>query len=142
MRAIDAYKFYKSTYKEYVILIMSGVFYEIFNDDVSVIYSLFSYKVKCNGYDYNSGFPLSNLNKVISELEKKKINYIVVDMIDDKYDIVDRKKFSKNNYNNYQISPTKLVYLIERIEKINEKLKHGIGTPNINQILDEMDKLI
>ena len=44
MKVIDTYKFYKEKYREYVVLIKSGIFYEVYNNDVSIMYSLFHYK--------------------------------------------------------------------------------------------------
>lgn len=41
MKIIDAYSFYKEKYREYVVLVKSGIFYEVYNDDISIIYSLF-----------------------------------------------------------------------------------------------------
>ena len=65
MKIIDAYNNYKTKYKEYVVLIKSGIFYNVLNDDVSIIYSLFHYKIKNNGNNYIVGFPKSSINKVI-----------------------------------------------------------------------------
>ena len=45
-------------------------------DDISIMYSLFSYKIKNNGNNYVVGFPSSSLTKVLNTLEKNKINYI------------------------------------------------------------------
>ena len=46
MKLIDTYYNYKLKYKEYVVLLKSGIFYECFNDDIGIIYSLFHYKIK------------------------------------------------------------------------------------------------
>ena len=79
MKLIDAYNNYKIKYKEYVVLLKSGIFYECFNDDISIMYSLFSYKIKNNGSNYVVGFPSSSLTKVLNTLEKNKINYIIIE---------------------------------------------------------------
>ena len=41
-------------------------------DDISIMYSLFSYKIKNNGNNYVVGFPSSSLTKVLNTLEKNK----------------------------------------------------------------------
>ena len=46
MKLIDIYNEYKINYREYVIFIESGVFYNVYNNDISVLYSLFKYKIK------------------------------------------------------------------------------------------------
>ena len=46
MKIIDTYNSYKVKYKEYVVLIKSGIFYECLNDDIGIMYSLFRYKRK------------------------------------------------------------------------------------------------
>jgi DNA mismatch repair ATPase MutS len=33
MKVIDAYKQYKEKYREYVVLIRTGIFYEVYNSD-------------------------------------------------------------------------------------------------------------
>lgn len=57
MKIIDTYNSYKIKYKEYVVLIKSGIFYECLNDDISIMYSLFHYKIKNNGNNYVVGLP-------------------------------------------------------------------------------------
>ena len=46
MKLIDVYNDYKEKYKDYVIMINSGMFYHVYNCDISVLYSLFHYKIK------------------------------------------------------------------------------------------------
>lgn len=41
MKIIDTYNIYKEKYREYVVLIKSGIFYSVYNDDVSIIYWLY-----------------------------------------------------------------------------------------------------
>lgn len=77
MKIIDAYNIYKEKYREYVVLIKSGIFYSVYNDDVSIIYSLFYYKIKNVGNNFNIGFPISNINNC----KKCFINVIIVLMV-------------------------------------------------------------
>ena len=56
MKLIDVYDKYKSEYKEYVIMIESGVFYNIYNKDCGVFSIIFNYKIKKNGTSFLIGF--------------------------------------------------------------------------------------
>ena len=46
MKLVDIYLSYKKKYREYVVLIKSGIFYEVIEDDVGIMYSLFNYKIR------------------------------------------------------------------------------------------------
>ena len=142
MKLIDLYDSYKAKYKEYVILIKSGIFYEVYNEDVSIMYSLFNYKIKSIGNNYNIGFPEKNLYKVLDKLNQYKVNYIVVDKINDEFSIVDKDKFSNNNYNKYQIDINRMNYLTYRIDNIYRNLINKINDTNIDNILQEVERLL
>ena len=61
MKLVDIYLSYKKKYREYVVLIKSGIFYEVIEDDVGIMYSLFNYKIREIGNSYNIGFPINNI---------------------------------------------------------------------------------
>ena len=69
MKVIDTYKFYKEKYREYVVLIKSGIFYEVYNNDVSIMYSLFHYKIRVVGNNFNVGFPINNIGNICKILD-------------------------------------------------------------------------
>ena len=138
MKLIDTYNNYKIKYKEYVVLLKSGIFYECFNDDISIMYSLFSYKIKNNGNNYVVGFPSSSLTKVLNTLEKNKINYIIID----DNSVVDKYKTNKNRYLEYIVDINKLMYISMKIELIYKKLQENILNNNIEKILIEIENLI
>lgn len=138
MKLIDTYNNYKIKYKEYVVLLKSGIFYECFNDDISIMYSLFSYKIKNNGNNYVVGFPSSSLTKVLNTLEKNKINYIIID----DNSVVNKYKTNKNRYLEYIVDINKLMYISMKIELIYKKLQENILNNNIEKILIEIENLI
>lgn len=138
MKLIDTYNNYKIKYKEYVVLVKSGIFYECFNDDISVMYSLFLYKIKSNGSNYVVGFPSSSLSKVLNILEENKINYIVVE----DNNIVDKYKTNKNRYLEYMIDLNKFIYINMKIESIYRKLQNNILNDNIEKVLFEIEELL
>ena len=117
MKLIDTYYKYKFKYKEYVVLLKSGIFYECFNDDISIMYSLFHYKIKNNSNNYVVGFPSNSLSKICKVLEDNNINYIVVD----KDNMIDKYKSKNNNYKSYSIDFKRLKYTTYKIEDIYNK---------------------
>ena len=142
MKIKDIYNSYKIKYKEYVVLIKSGIFYDVLNDDIGIMYSLFHYKIKSSGDNYIIGFPEKNLVKVTDILKQNKINYIVLDKNDLEYEIVDKFKTNKNKYNNYKIDLIRLNYLTSRIDKIYEKLNDMIISNDIENILLKIEELV
>ena len=126
MKLIDTYYNYKLKYKEYVVLLKSGIFYECFNDDIGIIYSLFHYKIKNNGNNYVVGFPNNSLSKICNVLENNNINYIIVD----KDNIIDKYKSKNNNYSKYYIDLNRLQYITYKIEDIYNKLNYRVKKKN------------
>lgn len=138
MKLIDTYYNYKLKYKEYVVLLKSGIFYECFNDDIGIIYSLFHYKIKNNGSNYVVGFPNNSLSKICNILENNNINYIIVD----KDNIIDKYKSKNNNYSKYYIDLNRLQYITYKIEDIYNKLNNKILDNNIEKILLNIGDLL
>lgn len=142
MKIIDTYNNYKEKYKEYVLVIKSGIFYECLNDDIAVMYSLFHYKIKNNGNSYYVGFPQNNIVKVTDILKQNKINYIVLDKISDNYEVIDKFKSNKNMYSNYYIDPMKINYILYKINNINDKLISKMYENNIEKTLIQIEELL
>lgn len=138
MKLIDTYYNYKLKYKEYVVLLKSGIFYECFNDDIGIIYSLFHYKIKNNGSNYVVGFPNNSLSKICNILENNNINYIIVD----KDNIIDKYKSKNNNYSKYYIDLNRLQYITYKIEDIYNKLNNKTLDNNIEKILLNIGDLL
>lgn len=138
MKLIDTYYNYKLKYKEYVVLLKSGIFYECFNDDIGIIYSLFHYKIKNNGSNYVVGFPNNSLSKICNVLGNNNINYIIVD----KDNIIDKYKSKNNNYSKYYIDLNRLQYITYKIEDIYNKLNNKILDNNIEKILLSIGDLL
>ncbi len=142
MKLIDTYNSYKIKYKEYVVLIKSGMFYECLNKDVSIMYSLFHYKIKNNGINYIVGFPEKSIVKVCDSLKQNKINYIVLDKDKDEYYISDKYMTNKNNYNNYELDINKLNYINYKLDNIYNKLKEKVLDKDIERVLISIEELL
>lgn len=130
----EKYLTYKLEYPEYILLLKNGNFYISLNNDAIVINSIFKYKIKESNDIIKTGFPLNTLNKVLIELDKKEVNYLV---IDDK--IITKEKFKNNNYSNYQNDIRKYLLKINNLVLI---LKNNLDNPKIEEIIGELENII
>lgn len=131
MSTINMVKNIKELFPDYVLLVKIGSFYETYNNDSKIMFYLFDYKVKrlASGNDV-AGFPLVSLNRVLSILEKRNINYLVVDK---KHNYEEECKMNYKKKNKYyeilKIASDK-IDIISRIDRIKEYLflnKNKIG---------------
>lgn len=132
----NIYDKYKCDYNDYILLIKSGNFYACLKSDASVMNSVFNYKIIENKKYIKSGFPLNSLSKVIDKLIDLNINYLVIDK-----DIIEKKKFKKNNYQKY-LKLNNYSILNNRINKISEILKSNMNNSNIKEIVEEIEGII
>jgi hypothetical protein len=134
---IEEYYKYKIEYKEYIILIKSGNFYEILDKDAIILNKLLNYKLSKLSDTVKCGFPISSLEKVKIILKDKKINYIVVE----KDIIVCKEQFENNTYSNYKYDINTIKYNFIRIGKITKYLNEN-AYENINDLLNEIEVII
>ena len=69
----------KGKYKDYIILVKSGNFWNCFFGDAVIIHFITGYKIVNN----KVGFPSKVLNKVLNKIGTLNINYILVYELDD-----------------------------------------------------------
>ena len=134
---IEKYYKYKSDYKDYVIFIKSGNFYECLSNDALIINNLLNYKVKRIGNTLKVGFPINNISVVTSLLVNNNISYIVVDK-----DIIDKYDSNSNNYNCYYYDMEKILFNYIRIDKIIKYLEYNVLSNNMNDILNRIDEIL
>ena len=132
----NKYDFYKLEYKNYIILFKCGNFYISINDDANIMNNILNHKIIDNGSFIKTGFPVSSLNKIIIELEKKQINYLIIDN-----EIIHKMKFKNNNYNNY-LTCNNYNLNFNRINLINKILKDNITNNDINNTLDKIERIV
>lgn len=133
MKVIDVYNQNKAKYDKYVILIRVGIFYETYGDDVYILNNLFNYKVKDINGVKRVGFPINSYNKVTEKLNKFKINYLIID------NEIIKKKFNKNNYNQYVNFD---MSIDDRIYSIFNKLMILKANPSIDNILNKIEEML
>ena len=142
MKLVDIYLSYKKKYREYVVLIKSGIFYEVIEDDVGIMYSLFNYKIRKIGNSYNIGFPINNIGFVCNKLEDNKINYIILEKENDNYQITTKKDYKNNNYSKYKIDLIRYSYINKRINRICDRLKNKVFDNDLEKILLKIEGII
>ena len=104
----DIYKDLRFYHENYVIFMKYGNFYRVFDEDTYILNYLTNYKI----YDNRLGFPISEIDRIISLLNDFKISYVIYNK-----DIIINKG---NNYNNYLKSGKEKNYKLDLIKYIND----------------------
>lgn len=134
MKVVEFYFHTKTSYSKYIVLMKIGNFVEVYGDDTKILNNLFNYKISNYGNTKRSGFPKSSLTKVLNKLEEYKINYVLFE----KFEILEKKKFSLNNYDKY----IDKIDIKVRMKNIISKLNKSIDRYDINEILNKIDDLL
>lgn len=85
-------------------LFLIGDWYKVYNKDAEIISAIFDYKLFDDNYspylgNICCGFPKRIISKIITTLNKYEINYNIVDIENNCYELYDFE--SKNYYNSY-----------------------------------------
>lgn len=115
------HKNFKELFPKYVVLIRVGTFYEAYLDDACIIAYIMSYKLRDGNYK-SCGFPSNSLNRVLSVLDRKTINYLVLDKSHNYEEEVKEDYKRKNKYDEILTDAKKYIDKIYRIEKIKNHL--------------------
>ena len=115
---LEKYYKYKSEYKDSIIFIKCGNFYECVDDDALIMNKVFHYKMKRLNNTFKCGFPINSINNIRSQLDLLCINYLIVN---NEEDIIYHNN-DINNYNNYTFDKNKLNYNYLRIDRIKNYL--------------------
>ena len=91
---------------------------------------------------YDCGFPEKSLNKVKSELENKKINYIILDRRNnyEKEEEFDNKGL--NRYKQVYAKARQYINLKQRIINIQAYLEKNINNKEIKNKIGEIEKIL
>ena len=130
----DNYFEVKNNYKNYVVIMKNGIFYNVLGNDCYLLKNIFNYKINSFSDTVKVGFPLNTLNKVINTFDKLKINYIVYEN-----EIVLKGKFPKNKYDIFLKSK---LSMDDRIKRINLKLNEMKQDSKILGLLDAIEEII
>ena len=139
MSVINMVHSIKELFPDYVVMIRIGTFYEVYNDDANIISYLFKYKIKSlSSLDRVCGFPIVSINKVRYLLEKKYINYIMIDKSHN-YEEEDKMNYKKKN-TYYEVLDIARDYIdkLERIDRIkNYLMKDSSKLKDIEKLIYE-----
>ena len=83
----------KGRYKDYIIFVKSGNFWNSFCGDALIIHFLTNYSFK----NYHVGFPSKVLDKVLNKVRALNINFILVYELDD----IVKYEYPSNSYTFY-----------------------------------------
>ncbi len=108
--------------KNYVEIVKVGTFYQVFGKDSLIINYLFNYKISHN----RCGFPLKNIDYVISVLKKNHINFRCEDIV---------SKYDNNKYFDIYYEAEHKMEIKKRIDSIIDCLY------NDNLLLEKVEDL-
>lgn len=139
MGIVNIVKNIKLIHKDYVVLVRVGKFYNCYGRDSYIISCLLNYRINIvNDNIYNCSFPQSAYNKVLSTLERNKINYIILDKRNN-YEVEEKSNNKNlNKYNDIYQKAKKKISSKMRIEKIYKYLLNC----NDETTIFEVEKLI
>ena len=103
---------------------------------------MFQYKITEKEGVPTCGFPINAISKVENNLEKSKINYIVVDR---RSNYEEEEKYinkQENNYDKIFEKSKAIVAIIFRIQKITDYLKENKEKESIEKILGKMEEIL
>ena len=140
MGIINIVKNVKEIHNKYIVLVKIGNFYYCYGKDSYIISYLFKYKINIlKDYTYSCSFPQNAVNKVISVLENKQINYIILDRRNN-YEIIEKSdNRNLNRYDKiYEIGRRENVKKM-RVEKIYSYLLENMDN---KELIDNIEKVI
>ena len=142
MGIINIVKAIKEIHKNDIVLVKIGKFYHVYGRDSYILSYLFGYQLKTLEDVSMCGFAETGLNKVLSKLEQKKINYLISDRRNN-YDV--QEVFDNKNLNTYMENFEKAKIYIKyknRIDNIYNYMIDNIEKEDFKSILSEMEKII
>lgn len=143
MSVINMAKNIKDVHPDFIVCFKVGSFYHVYGKDSYIISYLFNYNIKEVKENIATvGFPKNVVVKVMSKLEREKINYLLIDTRNN-YDVDEKSDNGNlNTYDEkYNIS-LKYIRLKRRINRISEALILDINNNNIKDKLRKIEEII
>ena len=116
---LETYYKYRMEYKDFLLFIKIGNFYEVFDKDSLILNKLFGYKIKRIRETIKVGFPLNRLDYIIKLIGN--INYVVIDNT-----VVEKKKYNNNKYKDYNFDINGIILNSIKIDRIYEELNNRL----------------
>ena len=132
---LEMYYKYRLEYKDFLIFVKIGNFYEVFDKDSLILNKLFGYKIKRIKDNIKVGFPISRIGYITRLIDN--INYVVINN-----DKIIKKEFNNNRYNEYDFDISNIILNGIKIDKIYNMLNDKITDNNFNNIITSIELII
>ena len=132
---LETYYKYRMEYKDFLLFIKIGNFYEVFDKDSLILNKLFGYKIKRIKDSIKVGFPLSRLDYILKLIGN--INYVVIDNM-----VIEKKKFNNNKYKDYNFDINSIILNSIKIDRIYEELNNRLLDNNAQNIISKIEVIM
>lgn len=124
----------KKIHNQELVIIKIGNFYHCYGKDAYIISYLLGYKLKKTKENYYvCGFPIKSIVKVENILERKKVNYMILDRKNN-YDVDVFENYKNlNKYQEIYEKAKKYIKTRNNIEEIYKELINNINTKDIDK---------
>ena len=133
---LEMYYKYRLEYKDFLLFIKVGSFYELFDNDSLIINSIFYYKLKRIKDTIKTGFPANKIDYVTKLIGN--INYIVIE----DGEIVYKKEFKDNKYSTYNFDVNSIIVNSIKIERLTKQLNEKLLDDNISKMISDIEIII
>lgn len=143
MSIIAMVKGIKQIHNKDIVFVKLGKFYYCYGKDAYIISYFFDYKLNLiENSIYSCGFPSQSLGKVISKLEIKKINYVIVDRRNN-YEVEEKESYKNlNSYEKYFEKAKQEIGIKMRIQRINAYLLDNSERNDIKEMLLSIERIL
>lgn len=143
MGVANIIKILKQIHPEDILLVKVGTFYHAYGRDAYIISYLLGYQIKKIEFNLNDcGFPKSALNKVLVELENKKISYLLVNKSLN-YEVEEEANFkSENQYKEIYHKAHKYIAKKNRIDAIHNYLIDNMEDMSIKEKISKIEEIL
>lgn len=143
MGIINIVRTIKELHKEDIVMIRVGKFLNVYGKDAVIISYMYNYQIKKVEGNVNCcGFPEVALNKVISRLEDKYINYKVIDRSNEYNIELEEDYKKKNKYNEIYNIANRYITKRNKVNEIYGYLIENLTSDEINSKIEEIEKIV
>ena len=132
---LETYYKYRMEYKDFLLFIKIGKFYEVFDKDGLILNKLFGYKIKKVKDTIKVGFPLTRLEYILKLIGN--INYVVIDNT-----LIEKKEFDNNKYKDYNFDINSIILNSIKIDRIYEELNNRLLDNNTDDIITKIEVIM
>lgn len=143
MSVISMARDIKKVHPNDTVMYKVGNFVQAFGKDAYVLSYIFDYKLRNTKDNIQTcGFPKNAIPKVMSKLEQKKVNYIIIDTRNN-YEV--DETFDNKNLNSYEETikkAQKYIKIKKRIQKIEEELVANMDSIKIMDKIRKIEEIV